>query len=158
MTAKITIRAATLTECDPLTALCLRAKAHWGYDEAFMRACTPELTIHPDAIDNIWVATPLDASTIIGMVEISVDEACYLEKLFIEPTYIGTGVGRLLFQHACARARAQVAAEMGAAQMIIESDPQAAGFYESCGAQRQGEVASQSIQGRILPRYIFKII
>ena len=30
-------------ECETLSALCLRSKAHWGYDSAFMEAVREEL-------------------------------------------------------------------------------------------------------------------
>ena len=37
------IREATEADLPALTALCLAAKAHWGYDAAFMAACEQEL-------------------------------------------------------------------------------------------------------------------
>jgi hypothetical protein len=37
------IRPAQADEVEALTALALRSKAHWGYDDAFMEACRAEL-------------------------------------------------------------------------------------------------------------------
>ncbi len=34
-----TIRAARPGEADALSALCLRSKAHWGYDDDFLERC-----------------------------------------------------------------------------------------------------------------------
>ena len=38
-------------EAEALSALALRSKAYWGYDEAFMTACVGELTVSPAAFD-----------------------------------------------------------------------------------------------------------
>src|SRR5476649_1400099 len=46
----ITIRPALLDEADALSALCLRSKAHWGYDAAFMALSQDALTISPALI------------------------------------------------------------------------------------------------------------
>ena len=40
-----TVRSARAGEAASLTALCLRSKAHWGYDAEFMRLCVPSLTV-----------------------------------------------------------------------------------------------------------------
>ena len=58
-----------------------------------------------------------------------------------------SGVGRLLFEWAAARARG-----LGAVRMIIEADPGAAPFYERMGARYAGFTPSKSIPGRMLPR------
>ncbi len=39
------VRPARSGEAVSLTALCLRSKAHWGYDAAFMRLCVPSLIV-----------------------------------------------------------------------------------------------------------------
>ncbi|MGH9966365.1 MAG: GNAT family N-acetyltransferase [Pyrinomonadaceae bacterium] len=71
----------------------------------------------------------------------------WLEHLWVLPEHIGTGVGKLLFEHA-----ARVAAATGASAMEIESDPNAEGFYKRMGAERVGEITTK-IEGknRLLP-------
>ncbi len=39
------VRPARAGEAASLTALCLRSKAHWGYDAGFMGLCVPSLTV-----------------------------------------------------------------------------------------------------------------
>ena len=39
------IRLARRDDLAALTALAIRSKAHWGYDDAFMTACVDELTV-----------------------------------------------------------------------------------------------------------------
>jgi len=53
------IRPARAGEAEALTALCVRSKAHWGYDAAFMRLCVPALTMseHGIAEGRVLVAT-----------------------------------------------------------------------------------------------------
>ena len=43
-TSPATLRAARPEEAAAISALALRSKAHWGYDEAFLAACRAELT------------------------------------------------------------------------------------------------------------------
>ena len=42
-----------MDEADCLTALCMRSKAHWGYDAAFMHACREELRMTAVAAGSI---------------------------------------------------------------------------------------------------------
>jgi hypothetical protein len=53
------VRAARAGEAESLTALCLRSKAHWGYDAEFMRRCVPSLTVSEEIIaqGRVLVAT-----------------------------------------------------------------------------------------------------
>ncbi|MEU0156252.1 GNAT family N-acetyltransferase [Micromonospora fulviviridis] len=66
--------------------------------------------------------------------------------LFVDPPAIGTGAGRLLFEHAVATALAA-----GARTLWIEADPGAEPFYRHVGAVRAGTAVSPST-GRELPR------
>ncbi len=70
-----------------------------------------------------------------------------LEHLWVLPAWIGTGLGRTLFEHAMRRA-----AELGASLVRIESDPNAEGFYRRMGARRVGEnVYELEGRERVLP-------
>ena len=75
-----------------------------------------------------------------------------LDKLFVEPQQIRTGVGRVLMAHAIDEARRR-----GAKRLTILSDPYAAGFYERNGARRIGEAPSDAIPGRSVPLYEIKL-
>jgi GNAT superfamily N-acetyltransferase len=144
----IQLRDARKSELPGLSELCLRSKAVWGYDDAFMTACRPELTLRPDELQSTYLQVAVRDSTAIGLAQVKViDTDADLLKLFVEPALLRSGVGRLLFEWAAARARA-----LGAVRMIIEADPGAAAFYERMGARHVGFAASQSIAGRMLPR------
>src|SRR5262249_28448774 len=59
--ASIPIRAALPGEAPGLSRLCVRSKAHWGYDDAFLEEPRPSLTFDPAAIDAGRVFVAIDA-------------------------------------------------------------------------------------------------
>jgi len=76
-----------------------------------------------------------------------------LNKLFVEPRHIRSGVGRVLLAHAVAEAR-----QRGAERLTILADPNAPGFYERNGAVRIAEAPSDAVPGRLLPLYGLRLI
>jgi GNAT superfamily N-acetyltransferase len=143
----IQLRDARQDEFPGLSELCVRSKAVWGYDAAFMTACRAELTLRPDEFQHTYLQVAERDSTVVGLAQIKVTgRDADLLKLFVEPALLGSGIGRLLFEWATARARG-----LGAVRMTIEADPGAAAFYERMGACHAGFAPSQSIPGRMLP-------
>ena len=77
-----------------------------------------------------WTRAASSSSLLIGWAAlIPRGEIGWLEDLWIEPRWIGHGVGRLLFEHVATRAR-----ELGAQRLEWEAEPNARGFYERMGA------------------------
>jgi GNAT superfamily N-acetyltransferase len=149
----IQLRNALQNELASLDELCLRSKAVWGYDDAFMAACRDELTLHPDELRTTHLQVAEHDRAIVGLAQVRVTaQEADLMKLFVEPAQLGSGVGRLLFAWATAKAR-----RLGAVRMIIEADPGAAAFYERMGARHAGFAPSQSIAGRMLPRLLVEL-
>ncbi len=150
----LTLRSARADELSALSDLCLRSKAVWGYDAAFMAACRAELMLHADELTSthIQVAESADGS-IAGMAQVKVTGPdAELSKLFVDPGRIRDGAGRLLFGWAANTAR-----DLGAVRMIIDADPDAAGFYRRMGAQIERMVPSGSIPGRMLPQLVVRL-
>ncbi len=75
-----------------------------------------------------------------------------LQALFVDPPWIGQGLGGVLIAHALDLARSR-----GITRVSVDSDPGAEPFYLHHGARRVGEVASGSIPGRVLPQLVFEI-
>jgi GNAT superfamily N-acetyltransferase len=149
----IRLRNALQDELSSLSGLCLRSKAHWGYDEAFMAACRTELTLGPDQLQTTNLQVAERDAAVVGLAQVKVIGAdADLLKLFIEPALLRAGIGRLLFGWATAKAR-----DLGATRMIIEADPGAVPFYERMGAHQAGFSPSQSIPGRMLPRMLMEL-
>ncbi len=131
-----------------LTALAQRSKAHWGYSNEFMQACAGELTHSEQGILNNPTYVAIEHKKPVGfymLCQLSRHEV-ELESLFIEPLHIGSGLGRILFEHAV-----KTAVDLGYRQMQIQSDPYAAPFYLKMGCVQTGIKKSLSIPGRSLP-------
>jgi GNAT superfamily N-acetyltransferase len=144
----LTLRGAHPDEAAALTELCLRSKAVWGYDAAFMAACRDELTLTPETFGSSLLQVAVRDGRVIGMVQVGIaGEVAQLDRLFVEPDQLRSGAGRFLLDWAKAAAR-----QVGAVVMIIEADPGAAGFYRREGAVDAGTVASGSIPGRCIPK------
>jgi GNAT superfamily N-acetyltransferase len=62
----------------------------------------------------------------------------WLEDLWVEPEWIGKGVGTRLFREAAAHARAR-----GATAIEWEAEPNAVGFYEKLGGRRVRDGTSE---------------
>ena len=127
------IRNAILGEAASLTALCVRSKAHWGYDTAFMKLSAAALVVKEDdiAAGRVLVAVD-DADRVIGMACVLPEgDTADLDALFVDLPAIGSGAGRALFDAAVSLARRQ-----GARRMTILADPNAAAFYERMGYRK----------------------
>ncbi|RVT85888.1 N-acetyltransferase [Rhodobacteraceae bacterium CCMM004] len=147
------MRAARPEECAALTDLCLRSKAHCGYDAAFMDACRAELAVTPAILAAGPVQVIEAEGRPVAMAQVVVTgRRAGLHKMFVDPAHMGRGHGRALVDWARATARAA-----GAVEMDIEADPCAAPFYERMGARVVGDVPSGSIPGRRLPLLVLDL-
>jgi len=150
------VRAARPGDASELSALALVSKAHWGYDQNFLNACRDELTYSGDQIESSqfeFYVLEVE-STIIAFYALEFDSTpvAELEAMFIDPEFIGAGLGRVLFSHAisCCQGRS-------IDRLIIQADEFAAGFYKTMGAVQCGSRESGSIIGRHLPLFEFEI-
>ncbi len=147
------VRAARAEELPSLSELCLRSKAVWGYDQAFLDACQRELTLREEELFTSHIAVAEVRDHVVGVVQVKVVHLeADLLKLFVEPTRLRSGIGRVLFNWAC-----EVASGHGAIRLLIESDPDAAPFYRRMGAHDVGFAPSGSIPGRMLPKLAYDL-
>jgi GNAT superfamily N-acetyltransferase len=145
----VTIRKAMPAEADALTAVALAGKAHWGYPTEWLRAWRELLSLSPEYVAAHVVACAEDElGRVVGFYALERDgDGFELASLFLMPSHIGQGLGRLLFEHAAAAARA-----LGATEFRLAADPNAEGFYLRLGAERVGEVVFRATgTERILP-------
>jgi len=141
-------------DASALTELALAAKRTWGYPERWIERWRDELTIRPDFIASHETFLTIVDSKIAGFYALArkVDKL-ELAHFWVWPDRMGRGVGRGLFQHAVECARS-----LGFRELEIESDPNAAGFYEHMGARRVGARISRiDSENRELPVLIFAI-
>ncbi len=141
------VRRARPEEAEVLTDLVTRSKAHWGYDEDFMNACRAELAVTAARIarENLYVYDAGDGPE--GTYELGIDgDEGEVGLMFVDPNSMGKGIGGALWRHMEAQAR-----ERGLRRLVIDSDPQAEGFYQAMGARTIGTTPSGSIPGREIP-------
>jgi len=147
-----TMRRAEPAQAEFLTELAIRSKAHWGYSKEFMTACRDELTYTADQIEAPQSAffVCMMGDRIIGFhaLEKLHPDVAELEALFVDPPYIGRGIGRALIEHAL-----DIARRIGVSSVVIQGDPNAERFYLAAGATRTGDRESNSIPGRQLPMF-----
>jgi ketosteroid isomerase-like protein/GNAT superfamily N-acetyltransferase len=148
------IRRAQPGESAALGALTVRSKAHWGYDEAFMRMVKEDLAVSEDDILNDAIYVLEQNGRALGYCHLrpAAHNEVLLESLFVEPAAIGLGAGRRLFEFAAQKGR-----QLGFDAMIFESDPHAEPFYLAMGATRTGQRSSTLVAGRVLPLMRFDL-
>jgi GNAT superfamily N-acetyltransferase len=150
----VAIRKARSGEAPSLTALCLRSKAHWGYDAEFMQRCARSLSVSEQSIaeGRVLVATD-EAGRAVGTASVMPDgDDAELGLMFVDPPAIGSGIGRALFDEAVKFAR-----RLGYRRMTILADVNAAPFYERMGARFLHDAPSDAIPGRTLPFYEYDL-
>lgn len=132
----IQFRKAEASDAPALSELAFRSKAHWGYTPVQLEAWRDALTLSP-----LWISQhPTHVAEIggqtAGFFALLADSGSWkLEHFWVAPEAMGQGVGRSMLAHAMA-----VAKQMGARELIIDSDPNAEGFYRTCGAIRIGSI------------------
>lgn len=72
-------------------------------------------------------------------------ELIWLDDLWVEPAWIGKGIGSLLFRHAV-----EYAIRLGGKRLEWEAEPNAVGFYEKLGGRYLRD-SEPSLWGRVIP-------
>lgn len=149
----VVIRQAQASDASELTALAMRSKAYWPYDADFIRDCRDELTVTRERAGSGLIFVAEAGGQIAGFYGYGSGDP-EMVALFVDPPWIGKGVGKKLWAHALEFARAK-----GWGSFDIMADPYAAEkFYLPMGCQKIGEIASTVRAGRMLPllRYELK--
>jgi GNAT superfamily N-acetyltransferase len=144
--ASLRIRHARLHEGERLRDIAVASKAHWGYDSERLRQWAAAGDFSPDGLRDkeVYVAEA-GGRAVAWAALIPRGELVWLDDLWVEPQWIGKGVGSRLFRHAVQRAT-----ELGGKRMEWEAEPNAVGFYERHGGRylRDSEPTSW---GRSIP-------
>ena len=148
------VRFAEIHEADLLSDLCFRSKTFWGYDTAFMEACRESLKINSQQIENGYVLVAADGQSLAGVSAMDPigNSAWELDAFFVDPDFIGKGVGRLLFH-----AVVDLLTQRNCKELKIVSDPQARPFYEKMGALYERDTQSDVFPDRLLPLLKFTL-
>jgi len=152
--AVIAIRPARPAEAQHLSEIAMAAKASWGYPASFMARCRAALAVDADTIiERQFHLAEGDDGRILGFYGLEPEtEGIGLSHLFVAPEAAGQGIGRALWRHAV-----DVARRLGETQLLVVSDPHAAGFYARMGAQSAGSRPSEIDPARPLPMFRLRL-
>ncbi len=154
-----TIRRAQISDSSSLTDISFAAKRVWNYPEQYYDIWKDELTITPVYIAENRVYLAEANGAVLGyfsIVEVREDfwagkvfvkKGFWLEHIFINPIYIGQGIGTCLMAYA-----STLCLQENILLLHVFSDPNANGFYDRLGATYIGESPS-SIEGRTVSVY-----
>jgi GNAT superfamily N-acetyltransferase len=142
----VAIRPARPDEGERLREIAVDAKAHWGYDREWVRSWAAKGDFSAERLTSepVLVAEAGGQAIAFAML-VPKGAVAWLDDLWVEPPWIGRGVGTKLFEEAAARAR-----ELGAERMEWEVELNAVGFYEKVGG-RYVRDSEETELGRILP-------
>lgn len=131
-----------------LSSVARMAKGHWGYPESWLCRWSAQLTLTPDYVSSNPTYGAVREGRIVGFVALILrNKEAYLDHLWVLPSEMGRGTGRLLFEFVENLARG-----LGGVCLKMESDPHAEGFYARMGAIRYGQVpAAMDGRDRSLP-------
>ena len=125
----IRIREGTETDFERLRAIAFEAKMHWGYDRALVEEWARAGDFEAASLGKrLLYVGEVDGEPVGWAALIPREEVGWLEDLWVEPAWIGRGLGRALFEHVAAEARRR-----GARRLEWEAEPNAQGFYEHMG-------------------------
>lgn len=159
------IRRALAVDAARLTTISFASKAHWKYPPGYFDIWRQELTISPTYIENpkhdvfvfersgviqaYYCLVELDEQVRID--DIVLTAGAWLEHMFVDPEFMGIGVGTRLFHHLVGRL--EVSEHR---QIKILADPNARPFYQKMGCTYRGEYPS-CIAGRTTPYLVYEL-
>ncbi|WP_394748539.1 GNAT family N-acetyltransferase [Spongiimicrobium salis] len=141
------IEEANNTDAQKLTQLTIQSKSYWGYPARQIEEWKDELTITASYIATNEVYKIGDENNIMGFYayEFINSQEVKLNFLFIDPAYIGKGLGKILMNDFLDRI-----AKDGYKSVTLDADPNAENFYAKQGFRVIGQLQS-SIKDRFLP-------
>lgn len=147
------LRPALDSEAKQLSDLASRSKAYWPYEESYLAVVRSTTHITSEDILKWPVVVATKDKELCGFAAVcTVDEINMLDHLWLDPQFIGQGLGRRLFQESVNNARS-----LGWPEFLIASDPYAEPFYLKMGAVRIGERESKIKKGFFMPLLEYRI-
>lgn len=143
--AELTIVGAREANLAQINALIARSKSHWNWPQAYLERALSLHLVTPDYLKRaasfeVWTSAPpelvaffsLDTSSTIPM----------LDNLWVEPSYIGKGIGRLACNYVV-----DLALRTGWSEVSVMPDPPSEGFYARLGFRDTGERVPSRVPG-----------
>lgn len=141
---KINLRPAKTSETDLLSALTMRSKSYWPYSADYLTKSIALLKILESDIADWPVRVAELNNEVVGFFALkTIKDENRLDHLWIDPRYIGKGIGKILFLDA-----QNAAKNIGWKSFRLVAEPHAELFYLKMGAKNIG-----SVQSRVKPDF-----
>jgi GNAT superfamily N-acetyltransferase len=159
-----TIEFANVNNSERLTEIAFSAKKYWNYPNEYYKIWKNELTINEEYLNNNIVKIIVENSIIKGFYsycynenyrnigEILIEKGYWLDHMFLDPKYIGNGLGKIMFKDLINEIK-----NKNGTYFNIFVDPFSEGFYQKMGCNYLRESKS-SIKDRNIPVYKYEII
>ncbi len=146
------IKKALPEDYEELTLIMRSSKSFWNYDQQQLLNWQDELTVSSEFISKNHVIKLIDRSKSVGFFAYSIHFTnVKLESLFVIPTHIGKGYGKLLMNSFLERAKS-----LHIKMIFLDADPHSEGFYNLFDFQTVGLKAT-SIKNRFMPVMVKQI-
>lgn len=144
---RVIVRSAKISEADLLSALAMRSKSYWPYAADYLMKSMPLLKIS----ENDLAEWPIDVAElnaeVVGFFALKIiKDENRLDHLWVDPRFIGRGIGKVLFHEAKIVAR-----NIGWKSFRLVAEPYAEPFYLKMGARKIGVVQSRVKADFFLP-------
>lgn len=138
---QIIIRFAEASEHVRLREIMIASRGVWGYDPVRFRQWAASLDVSPEGLGGAETYVAEQGAHLVGWAALapSGDGVFDLAELWVEPDWIGKGIGSKLFRFALGRAR-----DLGARRLEWGAEPGAVGFYVKMGGQHVRATKSSS--------------
>jgi GNAT superfamily N-acetyltransferase len=141
----VRIRGPEANEIVRLREIAIAAKGHWGYDQERVDRWASESVTREGLLEKDVYVADVGGKAIAWAALVPRGDVYWLDDLWVDPEWMGGGVGTRLFEHAADSAR-----ERGGARIEWEAEPNAIGFYERVGGRYLRD-SEPSEWGRVLP-------
>jgi len=140
------IQPAQPNDHEALTQLTIASKGHWGYSEKQLNDWHDQLSITSSYIETNSVYKLMKDRQIIGYYSYfhKANDIVKLDNLFVSPQHIGHGYGKKLMADFLTKLESTIR------KVIVDSDPNAEGFYAKVGFIKTGHIET-STPNRYLP-------
>jgi catechol 2,3-dioxygenase-like lactoylglutathione lyase family enzyme/GNAT superfamily N-acetyltransferase len=153
MLPDVDVRAAKKSEAKVLSGLAMRSKSYWPYTSDYLEKCIGVLHVTEEDILQWPVFVAERKDEVLGFFALKkVGGENRLDHLWIDPRFIGKGIGKLLFTESIDAAK-----KIGWSLFRIAADPYAEPFYLKMGAKNIGSVQSRIKPDLFLPHLEMKL-
>ena len=131
---EVSFRRALPSQAEAARGLIVRSMGHWDHPPGYLEEAAKLSNLSAEDLrrDDAWMVLVDDA--VVGFYRLTrADDSAEIEEFHLEPSVIGRGIGRRMFDHATERAGTS-----GARWLVWSTDAHSLGFYLRMGGEITG--------------------